>query len=301
MTPHRSSIDQDVCNATIIERQDLTPDLCIVRIRPDAGPVPDFVPGQFIKVGLPRNEQGTAAVRTGRPRCGPRLIRRAYSIASSPEQRAYIELLIVLVDYGKLTPRLWSLEEGGRIWMDDRVAGRFTLEPVPPEKDVVMVSTGTGIAPFVSMLRTYAAQPRWRRAVVINGVRYAADLAYRQELEALARSNARITYLPIVSREPEAHEHDQAEQQEGFPSPHGTRQTAAPVLPWTGLRGRVQRVLDPRVYETLVGAVLAPSACHVMLCGNPDMIVSVQGMLEEQGFHVHSPTQPGNIHFERYW
>jgi ferredoxin--NADP+ reductase len=237
--------------------------------------VPDFEPGQFVKLGLPRSEEESAAVPgPQRARSTPRLIRRAYSIASSIHQRAYLEFLMVRVQVGKLTPKLWTLDPGGRVWMDDKVSGRFTLEPIPPEKDIVMVATGTGIAPFVSILRTYADAPRWRRAVVINGVRYAADLAYRAELEALARDHAHIVYIPIVSREPTA---------------------------WAGLGGRVQQVLDPHAYRSLVGAVLSPHDCHVMLCGNPEMIVSVQRMLETQGFHVHSPTQPGNIHFERYW
>lgn len=273
-----SGIQEEVVNATIIERQDLTDDLCIVRIRPDSGVIPSFEPGQFIKLGLPRTEsEMSVSAQAVRPRSGPRLIRRAYSIASSPRQRDYLELLLVRVAVGKLTPRLWEIEEGGRVWMDDKISGQFTLGPIPPNKDLVMVATGTGVAPFVSMLRTFADEPRWRRAVLINGVRYAADLAYREELETLARENPRFTYIPIVSREPE-----------------GTGE-------WVGLRGRVQRVIEPAAYEALVGASLAPSECHVMLCGNPEMIVSVQRLLEARGFHTHSTTQPGNIHFERYW
>jgi ferredoxin/flavodoxin---NADP+ reductase len=301
MIEQLSSTEQDICNATIIDRQDLTAELTVVRIRPDSGAVPDFEPGQFIKLGLPRPETESPVVQPGRE--GPRLIRRAYSIASAPRQRDYIELLIVRVDYGKLTPKLWTLDEGGRVWMDGKTAGRFTLEPIPRDKDVVMVATGTGIAPFISMLRTHADEPRWRRAVIINGVRYAADLGYRQELETFSRDNPRITYLPIASREPEAESSRVITTKDDATFPPSPVTTSAPVVSpsWTGLRGRVQQVLEPRTYESLADAVLAPSECHVMLCGNPEMIISVQRMLEDQGFHVHSPTQPGNIHFERYW
>ncbi|MBI4578726.1 MAG: ferredoxin--NADP reductase [Planctomycetes bacterium] len=269
--------EQAVYNATLIHRTDVTPELSVVRFRPDSGLIPEFLPGQFIKLGLPR-EEGVEPVQAGpgRPRSGPRLIRRAYSIASSPRQRDCVEIFVVRVEGGKLTPKLWVLDLGGRAWMDDKISGRFTLDPVPPHKDVVMVATGTGIAPFVSMLRTYHDQPRWRRAVLINGVRYAPDLGYREELEALARANPRVRYIPIVSRDPG----DGA---------------------WTGLRGRVQVVLDPAVYESQVGAALDPDDCHVMLCGNPEMIDSVQAMLAQRGFRPHSSDQPGNIHFERYW
>jgi ferredoxin--NADP+ reductase len=280
MTQQELSVEQDVLNATILERFDLTQAQTIVRVRPDSGVVPEFVAGQFIKLGLPRSDPEEVQGRPRREGAGPRLIRRAYSIASSSRERAYLEFLLVLVEVGKLTPKIWNIEAGGRIWMEDKVAGRFTLDAVPPGKDVVMVATGTGIAPFISMLRTYADQPPWRRAVVINGVRYAADLAYRDELEILARQNARVTYIPIVSREPESRGAGGG---------------------WTGLRGRVQQVLEPRAYESLVGAPLAPHDCHVMLCGNPEMIVSVQRLLEAGGFHTHSTAQPGNIHFERYW
>lgn len=280
-----STLEQDVCNATIVHRHDLTAELSIVQIRPDHGVVPDFLPGQFVKLGLPRAEGPEPVSTAGRSRSGPRLVRRAYSIASSPRQRDALELLIVRVETGKLTPRLWTLEPGGRVWLDDKISGHFTLNPVPPGKNLIMVATGTGIAPYVSMLRTYAEAPPWRQAVVINGVRYAADLAYREELEALAAAHDHIVYIPITSREPEA-------------PPH---QPLAGRKHWTGLRGRVQQVLEPHAYEALVGASLNPCDCQVMLCGNPDMIVSVQRMLEERGFHVHSPAQPGNIHYERYW
>lgn len=279
-TQDQAVVDQ-VLNATIIDRRDLTHEISIVRIRPDAGDLPDFVPGQFIKLGLPRRAAGASATSgPGRERSGPRLVRRAYSIASSPRDRDCLEFLMVRVERGKLTPQLWELAPGGRVWMDDRAAGHFTLEPIPPGQDVVMVATGTGIAPFVSMLRTHVREQRWRRAAVINGVRYAADLAYRDELEQYAKAGLPVTYIPIVSREPEP---------------------VRPGVGWSGLRGRVQSVLAPEAFASLAGFSLAPRACHVMLCGNPEMIVSVQRLLESGGFRTHAPAQPGNIHFERYW
>lgn len=280
MTPDPVLVE-DALNATIIDRQDLTGEISVIRVRPARGLAPDFLPGQFIKLGLPRG--GTEApviARSGRERVGPRLVRRAYSIASSPRDRDALEFLLVRVQTGKLTPKIWTVDVGGCIWMDDCAAGRFTLEPVPPDKDIIMVATGTGVAPFVSMLRTHAGRQRWRRAVLVNGVRYAADLAYRDELETLARTVSGFHYLPMVSREP--------------PVSEGGSE-------WRGLRGRVQQVLEPATFESLTGVPPVPRDCHVMLCGNPDMIVDVQRMLEAGGFRAHSPTQPGNLHFERYW
>ncbi len=261
----------DATNATLIAREDLTDTLSIVRVRPDSGRVPAFVPGQFVRLGVPRGPH---------PEIGPggrvRLIRRAYSIASSPLETAFLEFFVVRIDEGALTPRLWEIEPPGRLWMDEQAKGEFHLDLAPPGCNLVMVSTGTGIAPFVSMLRTFRGQGRWRRFILINGVRYACDLGYREELEAAARTDATVGYVPIASREPE-----------------GSR--------WTGLRGRVQSVLDDAVLERVAGVRLDPADCHVFLCGNPEMILSVQALLEARGFVTDDRNRPGNIHFERYW
>ncbi len=267
----------DPTNATLVARDDLTDILSIVRVRPDTGPVPPFVPGQFVRLGVPR-APNPAHVGI-RPPSRPgriRLTRRAYSIASSPTVTEWMEFFVVRVEAGELTPRLWEIAPGGRLWMDDAAKGEFHIELAPPSKDLVMVCTGTGIAPFMSMLRTYRGQNRWRRFVLINGVRYAADFGYMAEMETLAREDPTVRYIPLVTREPE----DGA---------------------WTGLRGRVQTALEPATYERLVGAPLDPAECHVFLCGNPEMIDSVQQVLETRGFVTDSRGSRGNIHFERYW
>lgn len=139
-----------------------------------------------------------------------------------------------------------------------------------------MVSTGTGIGPYMSILRTYRGQGRWRRFVMINGVRREPDLGYRDELHAIAREDPTVLYIPIVSREP-------------CPGD------------WPGRCGHVQDVLEQETYRRLVGAPLDPEQCHVFLCGNPDMIQSVRPLLERRGFRTHSKRSPGNIHLERYW
>jgi ferredoxin--NADP+ reductase len=160
--------------------------------------------------------------------------------------------------------------------MDEKIRGHFTLDHAPADKDLVMISTGTGIAPFISMLRAFRGKSRWRRLVIIHGVRRVNELGYRQELEEAIRSDPTVSYIPVVSREPADSD-------------------------WPGLRGRVQLALADETYQDVVGAVLEPAQCHVFLCGNPEMIKSVQAMLEERGFRVHNKKNPGNIHFERYW
>jgi ferredoxin--NADP+ reductase len=197
--------------------------------------------------------------------------------------RDYVEVYLVLVKQGKLTPRLWPLPLGGRLWLDPQPAGNFTLQGVPADKDLVMVATGTGLGPYMSMLRTYGpalrcgAEPRWRTAIVIHGTRLCCDLGYMHELDAMSRRDPSIKYIPIVTREPEASQ-------------------------WRGMRGRVHVALLPEHYERLVGAPLDPAHAHVFLCGNPDMIAGVQKDLEARGFVARDWEHPeGNIHFERYW
>ncbi|MEW6251862.1 MAG: ferredoxin--NADP reductase [Planctomycetota bacterium] len=307
-------------NAVLVAREDLTDVLTIIRVRHDesvphaCGSVPDFQPGQFVRLGVPKLAEpirltaragaSAASLKPGpsaavvppaapaqsapsadRPSTDPthasragriRLTRRAYSIASSPLERSYMEFFVVRIDEGELTPRLWQIYPGGRLWMDPVAKGEFTLDHAPPGKDLVMISTGTGIAPFMSMLRTCRGQDRWRRFILIHGARYAADLAYRTELEQLVRADPTVCYIPIVTREPEGGE-------------------------WTGMRGRVQTTLAHDIYCKHVGTPLDPAECHVFLCGNPQMIDDVAALLESRGFTTDARDHPGNIHFERYW
>ena len=268
----------DPTNATLV-RRDLTPELAIYEVRPDSGRVPDFKPGQFCTIGLPADPAASQATEAPAGASGRvRLVRRAYSISSSPDTLDHIELYLVCVRDGKLTPRLWGLPTGGRVFLDPVIRGEFTLDAVPEGKDLVMISTGTGLAPFVSMLRYYGARAprRWRRCVVVHGARVAADLGYREVLDAFAATDQSIKYLPAVTREPEG-------------------------SPWKGHRGRVTTLLEPDVFQRASGVALDPAMCEVLLCGNPEMIESVRLLLEPCGFVTKTRQQAGNIHFERYW
>lgn len=258
-----------VYNATLVERTDLNEDLAIVRVLPDSGSVPPFRPGQYTLVGLLHEDEA----RNGR---GPRLLRRAYSIASAPEDRAALEFYLVRVRDGHLTPGLWSLPTGGRLWVDARAHGHFLLEEIPSDVDLVLVATGTGLAPYISLLRTQVGRGRWRRLILVHGVRHAGDLGYREEIEAACRKDPSILYLPICSREP---------------ANSG----------WDGLRGRVQDVLEPEAYARLVGQPICPQSCYVFLCGHPDMIRTTSETLTERGFEARSHNSIGSMHFEKYW
>lgn len=267
----------DTLNATLIERDDLAPHLAIVRVRPEVGGIEPFEPGQFVQIGLPKHVD-PPEVAGGRAR----LHKRSYSIASSPLEREQVELYLNRVDGGRFTPELWSLRPGDRLWMDPQPKGIFTLGNLPRDARLVLVATGTGLAPYVSMLRRWpasTAEPRWSRAVVIHGVRHPEELGYRSEIEARARTDPRVTYVPIVSRPLE-----------------GTTGST-----WSGLVGRVQRVLEPEAFRAATGETLAPDRHHVFLCGNPDMIRDVRAQLEPLGFRLDTAREPGALHLEKYW
>ncbi|MFO7655417.1 MAG: ferredoxin--NADP reductase [Candidatus Krumholzibacteriia bacterium] len=262
-------MNNDAYNATIVSRQDIDSDLAIVRVKPDSGEVAGFLPGQYALVGLPKRGAEHALGK-------PHLVRRPYSVASSPAERDVMEFYIVRVREGRLTPGLFDVPEGGRVWLDSRARGRFTLEGVPADIDLVLVATGTGVAPYVSMLRTHRGQGRWRRFILIHGARRERDLGYREEIETARREDPSILYLPTVTREP------------------------ADSL-WPGLRGRVQDVLQPAAFRELTGTDLRPDRCYVFLCGHPEMIQSTSAELAARGFELRSHESAGSMQYEKYW
>lgn len=255
-------------NSTVVERIDITRELMVLRVKPDAG-VPAFIPGQYVALGLtggvPRYEGAVPEAEAPAP---DKLIKRAYSIGSTPEERDYLEFYIAIVPTGVLTSRLASVKVGDRVFCQPKVTGTFTLEGVPKDKNLILVSTGTGLAPFMSMIRTSSTWQTERSITIIHGVRYPEDFAYAQELRNLETSRRGFRYLPIASRAAEG---------------------------WDGRRGRVQALLDD---GTLT---LNPTSDHIFLCGNPAMIEELEARLLEGGFALHSKKSPGNLHVEKYW
>ena len=141
-------------NATVTQREQVSPDLIVLRVAP-RGPLFAFEPGQYGVLGLPGSApRAPMSGKEDAPPAGDKLVRRAYSIASSSKAGEYLEFYIKLVRTGELTPRLFSLKVGDSVWLGPKPAGHFTLDTVPPDKDLVMVATGTGLAPYVSMIRT---------------------------------------------------------------------------------------------------------------------------------------------------
>jgi len=263
-------------NAVLIGREELNPQLHILRVKPDSA-LFDFRPGQFAVAGLLGREARVDEADDEDPPAAPdKLIRRAYSIASSSVERHYVEFYVNLITSGALTPRLFALPYGGRLFIGYRASGMFTLDHVAPAKALILIATGTGLAPYMSMLRTLLVHDTQRPFVVLHGARYSWDLGYRGELESLARFRANFTYIPSITR---PHE-----------DPH-----------FRGHTGRIQTLLEQGIIETLSGVPLDPARADVFLCGNPEMIHVVKEILLPRGFTPDHPKQPGTIHVEEYW
>jgi ferredoxin--NADP+ reductase len=245
-------------NATLVERIDLNATLAIFRIRPDVVPPPAapwFDPGQYITIGL----EG---------------VQRAYSIASDPGERRWLEFY---VRYARdpatgtpLTHHLFKLPVGARISLGGKIAGRFTLERTQAPGDtrsILLVAAGTGVAPFVSMVRharRRADAATLSRLALLHGVSHPDELAYRPELEDAARESG-LRYLPTISR----------------PSEHPD---------WTGPTGRVESLLDEARLNGdaralgLGGGTLRPDRVAIYVCGFRGTLASTLKNLVGRGF-----------------
>ena len=246
------------------------------------GELAEFRAGQYCVLGLPPSFPRVAEATEEEPPTEKRrkkLIKRAYSIASSSKQREYLEFYVTMVRSGELTPRLFALQPGGRLWLGPSVTGHFTLDGVPPEADLYLLATGTGLAPYMSMLETELAQPTSSRNVVIaHGAWNSWDLGYRPELEMMARRHDHVSYIPSITPQ-------------------------EPDETWKGETGYLQEQLEDGRLERLSGVPLDPERTHVFLCGHPLMIQEVTRVLLDRGFTQWSKRKnpEGTIHTEKYW
>ncbi|WP_428609559.1 ferredoxin--NADP reductase [Sedimenticola sp.] len=265
-------------NATVSKIIEVTGEIRILRVALDEMAF-SFKAGQYTMLGLlrdaPRIPEAQEEEDVREPGGDP-MIRRAYSIASGSTQTHYLEFYISIVSSGALTPRLFALREGDRLYVGDKPKGLFTLDRVPSQSHVLLVGTGTGLAPYVSMLRSEVLANRERRIAVLHGASFSWDLGYRRELESLALYNEHFSYIPMVSR------------------PQVDRD-------WQGLTGRIPPFLEAPQLEELCGFSLEPGPSHALLCGNPAMIEDATARLESRGYRQKRTGETATLHMEKYW
>ena len=204
-----------------------------------------------------------------------RMIRRAYSIASESRSDEYTEFYLTLVMSGELTPRLFNLKIKDRLYVGPKAVGVFTLDKAPG-KHLLMVGTGTGLAPYMSMLRSDLECNGQRNFVVVHGARYSWDLGYRTELTGLARHCGNFHYIPVITRPQED-------------------------VTWRGHSGYLQNVIASGAIEEETGLALTPDNFDIFLCGNPGMIETIITWAEGRGFTRDKGHDHGTLHVEEYW
>lgn len=196
------------------------------------GTVFDYDAGQFINAMIPTEVK---------------VIKRPYSIASSPTWKGYLDLCWKKIPGGQATEYLWKLREGDKLEIQGPL-GRFTLKVRPLPKTLVFVSTGTGIAPFRSMIHDLLDRKENVNIWNIFGNRYEEDILYREEFEELERKHPNYKNVFTVSR-PKS---------------------------WTGETQYVQHMV--KKYIT------SPEGVHIYICGLTNMILEVEKAAMEMGF-----------------
>jgi ferredoxin--NADP+ reductase len=235
--------------ARVAENRHWTEALFSLRVE---GPRLAFEAGQFVRIAL-----DIAGERVARP----------FSFVNPPSDPA-LEFYGIVVPEGPLSPRLARLRAGDALFVAPNPAGFLVLSELPDAETLWLISTGTGIAPFLSILRTEAPWKRYRNVVLVHAVRQARELVYRELISGLKN----LKYLSFVSRE------------------------TAPG----SLAGRIPAAIGDGRLEAAAGVRLDESS-QVMLCGNPEMLKDATAALIARGLRKHRRRAPGQISVESFW
>lgn len=240
---------------TVVGKRRWTELLYSLRVAAEVAP---FHAGQFTKLALDINGE---------------IVGRPYSFINAPGENP-LEFYFILVPAGPLSSRLAALEVGDPVLVSPHAAGFLTLDEVHDAKHLWLISSGTGIGPFLSILKTEEPWQRFDRVVLVHAVRQAEELAYDETIRDFAqRHGEKFRFVPFVSRE----ETDFA------------------------LRARIPEAITDGRLEARAGVALAPESSQVMLCGNPDMVRGVKEALLARGLKKNRRHDPGHISLESYW
>lgn len=264
--------DQHATPITVLSKTPITPTLFgFTTTRPDGF---RFEAGQFVRLGVNPAE---LAKTNNAPN---ERIFRAYSVLSSPYDEV-LEFFSVVVPDGAFTSQLQYLEVGDLLYLNPEPFGFLTLaryqEPAPA--DLWLLATGTGLAPFVSMLGDLTTWQNYTDIILVYSVRTQSELAYVDKIQALENQfkeliddPAKLHFVPIITRQ----------KVEGC------------------LNARIPTLIDTGELEKFVGFPLNPASSHVMLCGNPDMVEDTKNSLKNKGLTMNR-RGVGNIAVENYW
>ncbi|ROM57218.1 ferredoxin--NADP reductase [Pseudomonas rhodesiae] len=256
-----ASAEKYTCQ-TLLDVQSLTPSLFTLRTTRDPGF--RFTAGQFVRLGVTKADGST--------------VWRAYSVVSAPFDE-YLDFFSIVVPGGEFTSELSRLRVGDTLMVERQATGYLTLNRFVDGRDLWLLGTGTGVAPFLSILQDFEAWEKFERIILVYSAREAKELAYQAlikelgEREYLAEYAHKLTYLAIVTRE----QHPGA------------------------LNGRITTLIENGELERAAGVELSPEHSRVLICGNPQMVDDTRQLLKKRDMNLSLSRRPGQVAVENYW
>lgn len=240
---------------TVVEQKRWTDRLFSLRVTADIG---SFEPGQHATLALP---------------VGGVLVSRAYSFVNAPREPSH-EFHYMLLPEGPLTTRLARLEARDVVFLAPTATGLFVLSAIPDAEKLWLLATGTGIAPYLSMLKTETPWRRFQKIVLVHSVRHANELTYGDAVADIAKNHAgQFRFVSLTSREEAA----------------------------GSLAGRISDTIADGRLEKSLALTLDPKGSQVMICGSPKTIGDITDELKPRGMRRHRRRDPGHICVENYW
>ena len=266
-------MDTPLYNATVIGKIMVTPDIMILRIDTDEARE-EFEAGQNILLGLYGYESRSSnSEPESVPAEADKLIKRPYSIASAKTETRQMEFYISQVKSGQLTSRLFNLNIGDRVYAGSKISGLFRLDETPDGSDIVMVATGTGIAPYISFLRSHIIERPESKMVVVQGAAHRWDLGYYSELTFLEKTYANFFYVPTLTDADDR---------------------------WDGFRLCIEDLLRNDTLQNEFNITPDPERTHFFVSGKPEMVSHVSEWLYDFGYTRHHPDDPGELYVEEF-
>ncbi|MBC7755155.1 MAG: ferredoxin--NADP reductase [Bdellovibrio sp.] len=247
---------------TVLSLRYWTPNLLSCRTSRD--PNFRFTPGHYARLGLQSKKDN--------------VIWRPFSVVSSKVD-GYLEFIATLIPNGEFSDPLSNIREGDTIQVDKASYGFMTIDGFAPGKDLWLLATGTGLGPFLSILRDAITWNAFENIVLVHSVRYAVELAYRDEIQAIIQDHlletlpARLRYIPVVTRE---------------------------FLPDMS-PARIPQLIEDGRLEIAANLKFDLKRSRIMVCGNPEIIRELRGLFTARGFQTNRRAAPGQLAFENYW
>ena len=233
-------------------------------LRTTRSPAFRFKAGQFARIGV---------------RKGEKIVWRAYSMVSASYDD-YLEFFSIAVPGGEFTSELAKIQVGAALLVDKTAFGFLTLDRFQTGKDLWLLATGTGVAPFLSMLQEPELWQQYENVVLVYSMRTADELVYQEKIDALrqhpmfgAQAARALHYVPVVTRAPS----------EG------------------ALTRRITTLIEDGGLEAAVGLKIDPARARLMLCGNPQMVSDTRQILQSRGLSLSRLSAPGHLALEQFW